>query len=255
MQIAAGGQMRADASPLAARAPMLPAAPGNSPPAQYPHKVKNYIENQGFAVAPALRAAQESELPGIVNGPGDAFRYILWTAELTRRFGPEAALRLLNQHETNEEHSAGWAQQAEDMDKHNNVIGIRVGQTAHDYPDALQQVQAIIAASSPDGSGSWKDPRHHLSAPAPVWLARDQWKGQQSEQSNWYDNPAHAGSLAFPQTWPHIKDYRYGGGEERYPGWFSFNTLLGLGAYLHEEPPPEHGVAVRWMPPRTPHPP
>ncbi len=46
MQIAAGGQMRADAPPLAARAPMLSAAPGNSPPAQYPYKGKNYIENR-----------------------------------------------------------------------------------------------------------------------------------------------------------------------------------------------------------------
>ncbi len=203
-------------------------------------------------MAPALRAAQELELPGIVNGPGDAFRHILWAAELTRRFGPDAALRLLNQHEKNEEHSAGWAQQAEDMDKHNNAVGIRIGQTAHDYPDAPQQVQAIIAASSPDGSGTWKDPRHHLSSPAPAWLPRDQWDPGQSDQSNWYDNPAHAGSLAFPQIWPHMKDYLYGSSEERYRGWLSFNALLGLAAYLHEEPPTRKGV--RWMPPRATHP-
>jgi hypothetical protein len=197
-----------------------------------------YDRDQGFVRSPALRAAQESELPGPGDGRADAFRHVLLAAELTRRYGPDLALLLLNQHESNEERTPGWERQAEDMDKHNNAIGIDIGRTARDYPDVVQQVQAIIAASSPDGSGTWKDPRHHLSAPAPVWLPRDKWFGR-SEKNNWYDNPEHPGSLAFPQTWPHMKDYRYGSSEERYRGWLSFNTLLGYLAYLHEQPAPK----------------
>ncbi len=252
VQVAAAGPMRADAPPRVARAAMLP-APGSLPPASYPNKTGNYIENQWFAVGPGKRAAQESELPGIVNGPGDAFRHILWAAELTRRYGPKTATDLLNQHETNEEHTTGWSQQAEDMDKHNNAIGIRIGQNARDYQDLLQQVQSIIAASSPDGSGTWKDPRHHLSSPAPAWLPRDRWYGERSDQSNWYDNPAHAGSLAFPQTWPHVKDYGYGGSEARYPGWLSVNEAVGRLGYLFErfqQPALKQGVTPApdpWM--------
>lgn len=248
MQIAAGGPMRGDALQMVARA-----AEANSPPAKYPHKTENYLRDQAFAVTPALHAAQESELPGIVNGPGDAFRHILWAAELTRKYGPKAAADLLNQHELNEEHTSGWSQQAEDMDKHNNAIGMRIGQDARDYQDVLQQVQSMFVASSPDGSGTWKDPRHHLSSPAPAWLPRDRWDGERSDQSNWYDNPAHAGSLAFPQTWPHLKDYKYGGSEERYPGWLSVNGVLGLLGYLYErlqQPAPKRvgpPAPVPWM--------
>ena len=104
MQIAAVGPMRGDALQMAARA-----AAANSPSPQYPYKTERYLLDQNFAVGPALRAAQELELPGVVNGPGDAFRHILWAAELTRKYGPRAAADLLNQHETNEERTSGVA--------------------------------------------------------------------------------------------------------------------------------------------------
>ena len=226
----------------------------NAPTGQgdYISRRLDFYRDQRLARSPALRAAEESELPGRGNGPADFFRHVLLAAELTRKYGPYLAPLLLNQHEANEEQTAGWEQQAEDMDKHNNAIGIDIGRTARDYPDVVQQVQAVIEASSPDGSGTWKDPRHHLGAPAPVWLPRDKWYGN-SEKNNWYDNPEHPGSLAFPKAWPHMKDYLYGGSEERYPGWLSFNALLGLAAYLDNLPPNKKGV--RWMPPRAPHPP
>src|SRR6476660_4262547 len=67
-----------------------------------------YDRDQGFVRSPALRAAQESGLPGLGDGPADAFRHVLLAAELTRRYGPDIALLLLNQHETNEEHTPGW---------------------------------------------------------------------------------------------------------------------------------------------------
>ena len=56
-------------------------------------------ENQGFAVGPTLEAAEESRLPGLENGPADAFRHMVWAAELTRRYGAAIASDILNEHE------------------------------------------------------------------------------------------------------------------------------------------------------------
>lgn len=39
----------------------------------------------------ASSEAVSSQLPGRENGPADAYRHILWVAEMTRRFGPSKA--------------------------------------------------------------------------------------------------------------------------------------------------------------------
>lgn len=44
-----------------------------------------------FAIEPAEKEAIGSKLPGRENGPADAYRHILWAAELTPRFGEPAA--------------------------------------------------------------------------------------------------------------------------------------------------------------------
>jgi len=261
MQIAAGG-------PMAAEAPRI--APGQSPsrsdpsthygsqqydqqppwarrfgdappgPAQYDpnYHTGRTSQEQGYATAPAFDAVRESWLPGIENGPADAFRHLVWAAELTRRYGPWIAGLILGQHETRGRSDVGWSQQAEDMDRHNNAIGMRIGQDARDYQDVLDQVTSTVMATSPDGAGTWKDPRHHVSSPAPAWLPRENWKGRTKVQKNWYDNPDHAGSLVFPQIWPHTKQYRYGGEDQRAANTSLLNELYGLAGYAEQ----------RWVP-------
>ena len=44
-------------------------------------------EENGFVKDPAIHAALESGLPGVVNGPADAIRHVILAAELTRRYG------------------------------------------------------------------------------------------------------------------------------------------------------------------------
>ena len=98
---------------------------------------------QEFAVTAAEKAASESGLPSRIDGPGDAFRHLVWAAELTRRFGPQTASIILHLHEKmgylGSYFRKGWSKEAEDMDRHNNAIGMRIGQAAREYNDVFLQ--------------------------------------------------------------------------------------------------------------------
>ena len=52
-----------------------------------------------LAIPVATREAIASLLPGRVNGPADAYRHIVWVAEMTRRLGSNAAGSLAELHE------------------------------------------------------------------------------------------------------------------------------------------------------------
>jgi len=185
-----------------------------------------------YAISAAIDAAKESGLPGRVDGPGDAFRHLVWAAELTRRFGPKIAKSILDDHEQQGWITGlirgGWSKEAEEMDRYNNAIGIQIGQQAASYGDILERVRGIVSATSPDGSGTWKDLRRPVPLKAPKWLPPHRWTGSQSQQSNWYDNPDHPGSLAFPDVWPHAKSYPFGGPEEKGKGEMSAGDWLEL---------------------------
>jgi hypothetical protein len=92
-------------------------APASASPQSGIQAVPTYYsrigENQGFAVRPALDAAKESRLPGLENGPADAFRHMVWAAELTRRYGAATASDILDEHEKSGRHLPGWTQDAE----------------------------------------------------------------------------------------------------------------------------------------------
>ena len=206
-------------------------------------------EENGFAKGPASNAALESELPGIEDGPADAFGHMVWAAELTRRYGAAIASDILDEHEKFGRHQAGWTQDAENMDRRNNTVGIRIGQTAKDYGDVLRQVEVMIKSAAPDGSGGWRDPNNHAPIPAPIWFPRDQWKGASGPEMNWYDNPAHPGKLVFPEVWPHAKAYPFGGAEETYAGSVPSAIEGWLGAREQQYVEPSRHWWYRNMPP------
>src|SRR4051812_11723483 len=83
-----------------------------------------------------------------------------------------------------------------------------------DYGEVLRRAQSMIE-SAPDGSGGWRDPNNHAPISVPIWLPRGRRSGS---GHNWYDNPAHPGTLVFPEVWQHPKTYPFGGTEERYNG-------------------------------------
>lgn len=103
--------------------------------------IKNYI-GQGAASF----EAKNTHLSGHTNGPQDAYRHMLGAAEITRRFGTPAARALLNINEyrrliNNPDHEFT---SAEYMDFHNNEIGIKIGQYARTFEEAVAVVKILI---------------------------------------------------------------------------------------------------------------
>jgi hypothetical protein len=214
------------------QAPVLPKQPAYTDPRGRPRYWPEEVEGKDFAADPALYAAIDSELPGLEDAPADAFRHMVLAAELTRLYGASIASDILDEHEKSGRHLDGWTQDAENMDRRNNTVGMRIGKTAKDLGDVLRQAEVMMKSAAPDGSGGWRDPNNHAPIPAPIWLPRDRWKGAQSGPgTNWYDNSAHPGTLVFPEIWPDLKTYPYGGAEHTYNGSVSAAIEGWLGAH------------------------
>jgi Domain of unknown function (DUF6973) len=89
-----------------------------------------------YAVEAASTESMKSNLPGRENGPADAYRHLLWAGELTRRFGERRARQILGAHEI-EGKIFGQSADAEQMDRHNNEIGIALGKRARTWNDVV----------------------------------------------------------------------------------------------------------------------
>ncbi len=157
-----------------------------------------------------------SQMPGRERGPADAYRHVLWAAELTRRFGEERARQILEVHER-EGRQKGQPRDEEAMDRNNNEIGISIGRFARDWRDAISAARKVISGSAADGSGAWNstyDPSSTLAPHAPMWLPEQRWgnnprvdnwnppvgRGPKplapelpNARTNWYTNPDRAG--------------------------------------------------------------
>lgn len=154
-----------------------------------------------------------SQLPGRERGPADAYRHILWAAELTRRFGEQRAREILGLHEQAGDLKGNQTQDEGAMDLHNNEIGVSVGRFARNWQDVVSAARKVISGSTPDGSGAWQANYDTTSTLAPhgaVWLPEQNWaKNPRAEnfkprigrgppprppelptdQTNWYSNP------------------------------------------------------------------
>jgi len=170
-----------------------------------------------FAVRAAESAAVESQLPGRRNGPADAYRHLIWSAELTRKFGEPVARAILDGHEVQGSASPdpnGEKQSSaeEAMDRHNNEIGIRLGKDAKTFDEVVKRAQETIDSSRGDGDAH--------NGKGAVWLERDQWQknpkdgaGQElpPEKWNWGDRVDwQNGTVKEPYAYPH------GGQENRH---------------------------------------
>jgi hypothetical protein len=99
-----------------------------------------------LAIKPAIKASVDSQLPGRENGPADAYRHLLWGAELTRKFGPDVARRILEMHEIQNDLSTGvglgsQTPAAAAMDRHNNPLAVEIGMTARTWNDVEQRAR------------------------------------------------------------------------------------------------------------------
>lgn len=110
-------------------------------------------------------AAKNSRLPGYGNGPGDAYRHIIWIAETARTSGSGPAWAI---GEANEQVGFGNPRDETIMDRHNNnEIALRIARNAKSRDDVERLAQAeIVAAYIENGSGK---------NGTAVWLSRDRW--------------------------------------------------------------------------------
>jgi hypothetical protein len=153
-----------------------------------------------------------SQMPGRERGPADAYRHVLWAAELTRRFGEARARQILDLHEQ-EGQLKDQPEDEEAMDRRNNEVGIAIGRFARDWRDVVSAARKAMSGSAADGSGAWKptyEPASTLAPYGPTWLSEDRWVKNpkddnwkrpygrphaaqppelRDERTNWYTNP------------------------------------------------------------------
>jgi hypothetical protein len=119
----------------------------------------------------ATDEADNSGLPGHIDGPNDALRHIIGAAELVRQHGESIGKAILEANELDGSYNRGAANQSRDgaaMDRHNNPIGVLIGRTANSYDEVVERTTAEILKGIENG-GSGKDG-------APKWLDPSQWK-------------------------------------------------------------------------------
>jgi len=99
-----------------------------------------------------------SQLPGRIDGPADAYRHLLLSAELHRRFEPEYADFLLDGHELDDFFGSGAASNTH-MDVFNNDIGKSIGiyvksinGTTQDLIDIIHSVLVNSLPNTPAGA-------------------------------------------------------------------------------------------------------
>jgi hypothetical protein len=168
-----------------------------------------------LAIPVATNEALASFLPGRVNGPADAYRHIVWVAEMTRRMGPDMGGSLAELHEMQGQASAmrrevmGQGRDAINsaaataMDRRNNLLGVSIGIQATTFEDVLRLAREAIDRSPRDGSGS---------VIGAVWLPQDRWIANPSPDPTPWNWPNPDWSRVPRQ---HVTEYLMGGAEYR----------------------------------------
>ncbi|MCC7428160.1 MAG: hypothetical protein IT557_14785 [Alphaproteobacteria bacterium] len=144
----------------------------------------------------ALLEAARSGLPGTTNGPADAYRHVLGSAEVARRLGPRLAALILEATERVENLLYHQWPVSEAMDRTNNAIGMAIGTRVRSAEEARASVRAAInAAWVQGGSGA---------GGTPVWLARAHWRGALDDRPlpAWLRGGAEAGESGRPSSGP-----------------------------------------------------
>lgn len=115
----------------------------------------------------AIKESVNSQLPGRNNGPADAYRHVLLSAELTRQFGETYARAALDFHEW-DGNRTGQAADTNRMDEHNNELGIALGKRLAARPssswhDVVAGARTLIDAAPKQAGGI-------------QWLKEDRWQ-------------------------------------------------------------------------------
>ena len=153
-----------------------------------------------IGITAAEDEAKRSNLPGLTDGPGGAYRHIIGAAELTRRHGEAAARIMLTGHEVQ---GSLWNQKADsrEMDEHNNEIGIAIGKHAKSFEEIVGSARYEIDQATRKGGIGEGD--------TAKWLHPSTWSKDVG-----HDN--------YPPDWSKVgppRGYPSGGPEHRYEGF------------------------------------
>lgn len=162
----------------------------------------------------AYLEADNSELKGELNGPNDAYRHMIVTAEMARRKGPVTSTTLGLGHELTGLLQGQPLNQAK-MDASNNAIGVDIGMRAKTLNDVIDMARkAMQDAISVGGTGK---------NGTPSWIDHDDDKNWPKDLMNMPRVTAKTG-------------YAFAGLENKAP---SYSKRLGLNDYSQKKSAPQ----------------
>ena len=141
-------------------------------------------------------------MPGYYNGPGDAIRHVIGTAELRRRAGTGVAWLVANSNEWLGE-IRGHRPELTATDQANNAIGLDIGAKARTYAEVVAMAREVFRRGV-EANGSGADG-------TPVWRPRSEWRNAEGGR----DVPL-SGSLRWLDREPGGGTYRFGGIEHAF---------------------------------------
>ena len=200
-----------------------------------------YADTAQEAAELARAEMEASGLPGEFGGPADAYRHMIWVGEMTRRLGPTAAYGISEFNELRSEIRAVRGAEAGRtvrpanlpdaiaMDRHNNAIGLRIGEQADTADDVIEGARMEILRAGGDGSG-------HNNRP--YWMHQNRWiePVERSPATNWPFNPAAINDRS------HIENYRFRSALHRD---YSQDIIDAPGGPIHVRPHLRRGQPVR----------
>jgi hypothetical protein len=116
----------------------------------------------GFAMPWRVPAWKQSDrvCPGLSGGPGDAYRHLLISGEMRRRFGPTLAERFADLHEVVNDIRRSQTERDRQMDDHNNALAADAPEF-RTWEDVVAWARGKIVEAAPqngdgqDGRAFW----------------------------------------------------------------------------------------------------
>ncbi|MEW6351490.1 MAG: hypothetical protein AB1646_20755 [Thermodesulfobacteriota bacterium] len=119
--------------------------------------------------ARAFNESNQVNLPGRRNGPADAYRHILVSAELTRRLGKDVAKLGMDMLEKYGDIFTGQEAAEKAMDLYNNEIGYSIGLVAETWEEvvAMARQRIVRDMNGAEGFARWLSPLEWSNNPPP----------------------------------------------------------------------------------------
>ncbi len=136
----------------------------------------------------AKKASVDSQLPGRTDGSADAYRHILWLADLTKKYGGVASFAITSLRELDNT-------EADKMDLQNNFIGLKIGIGSKSRAEIEQLAQQVI-----DDTISGKKNKFGKASWLKKWESNPKFEDNRKEsvpnsQTNWITNPKNNGKI------------------------------------------------------------